>query len=124
MGDTPDYDRQPPPRVVANAVSAHDLVRQDVHRQLRDWSSENALSDDLLERRQYGLRKYGVVLHVNNGRDHMQDAYDEVLDLLVYSKMMMAEDSDLADGDFYTDYLHLLQFAGRIRFLLSNRVLV
>jgi len=39
---------------------------------------------DLHARMQHGIRKYGTALQAGNGRDMLQDAYEEVLDLAVY----------------------------------------
>ena len=33
-----------------------------------------------------GIRKYGTPLQPDNGRDSLQDAYEEALDLCVYLK--------------------------------------
>ncbi len=41
---------------------------------------------DLDTRKQMGIKKYGVALQPSNGRDSLQDAYEEVLDLCVYIK--------------------------------------
>lgn len=43
-----------------------------------------ALREAMKERHQLGLKRYGVALHVWNGRDPIVDAYQEALDLLVY----------------------------------------
>lgn len=39
---------------------------------------------DLQDRRAFGLEKYKTLLQHDNGRDHLVDAYQEVLDLTVY----------------------------------------
>lgn len=39
---------------------------------------------DLAERKEHGIRKYGTALQSGNGRDMLQDAYEEALDLAVY----------------------------------------
>jgi hypothetical protein len=74
MGDTTDYERtdrpwtaQPPPVHIPDAPSAHDLVIAD-----------------MADRKAYGLRKHGTILQADNGRDHLRDAYEEALDLVVY----------------------------------------
>ena len=41
---------------------------------------------DLLERKQFGLDKYGTILQAENGRDPLHDAYQEALDLACYLK--------------------------------------
>ncbi|QFP97694.1 hypothetical protein KNU79_gp06 [Gordonia phage NadineRae] len=57
---------QPAPEP-SDAPSAHDLVIEDMAR-----------------RKEFGLAKYGTPLQHDNGRDHLVDAYEEVLDLAVY----------------------------------------
>jgi hypothetical protein len=46
----------------------------------------DAVREDLETRKQMGIKKYGVALQPSNGRDSLQDAYEEELDLCVYLK--------------------------------------
>lgn len=46
---------------------------------------------DLLERAAMGQAKYGTPLQVDNGRNHLVDAYQELLDLLCYLRMAIEE---------------------------------
>ena len=46
---------------------------------------------DLTERMEIGIKTYGEALRVNNGRDALQDAYEEALDLACYLKQAMIE---------------------------------
>lgn len=46
---------------------------------------------DVQDRLEHGIRKYGTGLQVGNGRDMAQDAYEEVLDLAVYLRGLLAE---------------------------------
>ncbi len=39
---------------------------------------------DILARKEFGLRKYGTTLQPHNGRDALNDAYQEALDLCCY----------------------------------------
>lgn len=83
MSDDPDYERQPAPLPADDPVSSHDLVIAD----LQAWSNYDLAGwaqSELTERKRYGLKKYGQVLHEANGRDHVRDALDEALDLSVY----------------------------------------
>lgn len=41
---------------------------------------------DMQDRERLGQKRYGTVLQVGNGRDPLQDAYEEALDLAVYLK--------------------------------------
>jgi hypothetical protein len=47
--------------------------------------------EDLRGRDRLGVRKYGTRLQANNGRDALQDAYEEVLDLAQYMKQCIEE---------------------------------
>ena len=58
---------QQPKPTATGEPSAHDLVIAD-----------------MAKRREFGLAKYGTLLQASNGRDNLQDAYEEVLDLAVY----------------------------------------
>lgn len=64
------------------------------------------LSVELTERAQVGKAKYGTYLRVNNGRDALRDALDEVLDGLMYAWQLYLETGtteakDLC-GSFYS----------------------
>jgi DNA-binding NarL/FixJ family response regulator len=50
------------------------------------WST---VIHDMTRRREFGIAKYGATLSTNNGRDPVQDAYEEALDLAVYLKQAM-----------------------------------
>jgi|SRR6188508_1858839 len=65
---------QPPPQA-NDQPSSHDLV-----------------VEDLLKRKEFGLAKYGTLLQVFNGRNSLEDAYDEILDLAVYLRTLLEED--------------------------------
>jgi len=51
----------------------------------------DAVLRDIHERDELGKRKYGVRLQPFNGRDVLQDAYEEALDLVVYLKQAIIE---------------------------------
>lgn len=46
---------------------------------------------DMEARKQFGISKYGTALQPFNGRNMLQDAYEELLDLLVYIKGQLIE---------------------------------
>jgi hypothetical protein len=46
---------------------------------------------DLRYRKQEGIKKYGVPLQAGNGRDALQDAYEEALDMCQYLKQAIEE---------------------------------
>jgi hypothetical protein len=47
---------------------------------------------DMKDRIQIGLKRYGVLLTTNNGRNSLQDAYEEALDLCMYLKQKIEEE--------------------------------
>lgn len=53
-----------------------------------DWLVKSGqvggLEDEILARRSAGVEKYGIELTTHNGRRPLVDAYQEVLDLIVY----------------------------------------
>jgi hypothetical protein len=46
---------------------------------------------DMHERDHVGRERYGTPLQANNGRDALQDAYEEALDLVVYLRQAIKE---------------------------------
>lgn len=59
-------EQQPEP-TPTDEPSAHDLVIAD-----------------MAARKEFGLAKYGTLLQASNGRDNLQDLYEELLDACVY----------------------------------------
>ncbi|MFA7264916.1 MAG: hypothetical protein WC054_01150 [Candidatus Nanopelagicales bacterium] len=107
MSDVPDYDVQPRPRVAEDAISAHDLVIEDLQREFpRDTAAELA-AEFILSRKQYGLEKYGTVLHSDNGRDYIKDILDEAGDLVSYLRVFLSRHPELVGtfGEFYRSTL-------------------
>lgn len=47
--------------------------------------------EDMKKRNDFGTKKYGTPLYAYNGRDALQDAYEEALDLAVYLKQEITE---------------------------------
>lgn len=54
-------------------------------------SAHDLVIADLAERKAFGLAKYGVTLQANNGRDTLQDLYEELLDALCYTRALIEE---------------------------------
>lgn len=55
-------------------------------------SMHDLVIEDMARRKEFGLVKYGTILQAGNGRNALQDAYEEVLDLAVYLRQRIAED--------------------------------
>ena len=54
---------------------------------------QDLVVEDVEERKQHGIRKYGTALQSGNGRDMLLDAYEEALDLTVYLRGLLDEAS-------------------------------
>jgi hypothetical protein len=77
---------EPPPVHVEGSPSMHDLVIADME-----------------ARKQFGLKKYGTILQANNGRNALKDAYEEVLDLAVYLRQRLYEDTTTLPKGYFID---------------------
>jgi len=80
MGDKPDYINGEPKPVPNDHPSMHDLVAKD-----------------LLSRKDYGLKKYDSLLQPFNGRNFLQDIYEEMQDGIVYICGALEEQKAVAD---------------------------
>lgn len=49
---------------------------------------------DLQDRKKVGIERYGAPLQANNGRDALQDVYEELLDAVQYIRQVREEDSN------------------------------
>ena len=52
------------------------------------------VQQDLVDRAEAGKKKYGTYLEANNGRNALMDAYQEALDLCMYLRQAIEEQSD------------------------------
>jgi len=71
--------------------------------------------DDFKKRDSFGRRKYGTPLTPSNGRDSLEDAYDEALDLVAYLRNLI-EERRLQKGaayKFVNEYLHSPEMSGK-----------
>lgn len=48
--------------------------------------------EDIKKRKVMGKKKYGVPLRANNGRNALQDAYEEAQDMMLYLKQKLVEE--------------------------------
>jgi len=54
-------------------------------------SIQSLVRQDLVEREQVGIQRYGTALQAHNGRDALVDAYQEALDLACYVRQAIEE---------------------------------
>jgi hypothetical protein len=98
---------QPPP-VKTDRRPAWDLVldfvqgRRDLLAKTPGHEVDVELIDsiivDMRERDRIGRERYGVPLTAGNGRDHLVDAYQEALDMLVYLRAELDERDVVFEG--------------------------
>jgi hypothetical protein len=80
------------------------------------WPLEKQLIADVLSRKELGITRYGRALQPRNGRDFLQDLYEELLDASAYAQGCSAENILSV-----TDYITILRLARRIRKLMNLR---
>jgi len=115
---------EPQPDPILNAEpAAWDLVREDLAHQ--DWTQDmlTLVDLDMLARDQFGLDKYGMRLQPSNGRDNLVDAYQEILDFLVYlrSELFEREGSGKEAVEIRVLYLESLNVALSLRNIIRIR---
>lgn len=72
-GEIAGWPEQPAPRPSKGKIVADEVIK------------------DMEARKRLGIAKYKVALQPNNGRDALQDAYEEALDLCMYLKQEMMQ---------------------------------
>jgi hypothetical protein len=92
---------QPSP-IANDGPSMHDLVISDILSRDPRWDLSvgrarhlrDQVANDLLVRKNFGLEKYGTTLQARNGRDAVQDLYEELQDAAVYARQRLCEVSE------------------------------
>lgn len=51
------------------------------------------VAEDIMKRRELGISRYGTHLQAHNGRDVLQDIYEELLDAAAYIRQLIEERS-------------------------------
>lgn len=61
---------------------------------------QTLVQQDIYDRLQFGIGKYGTGLQAFNGRDALEDAYQEALDLCCYLRQVIEEHRNPVDGEY------------------------
>jgi hypothetical protein len=77
----------------------HDLLIEDLRQRYGIARLRPQIEDDVRDRLEFGLRKYGKPLRSHNGRNPLLDAYQEILDALVYFIQAMVESQVRSPAD-------------------------
>ena len=90
-----------------------------------------AMIDDMKLRHEFGVAKYGVPLVAHNERDHLVDAYQELLDALVYLRADIEKHGGMpkktretwrtSDGFLVRLYERLLDDVMELRAMIAER---
>ena len=80
-----DLNAPQPPPTAGDGDAVWPSIYDSTALVLPDW-----LRADMRERHELGVKKYGTPLRVWNGRDPVVDAYQEALDLVVYTQQARA----------------------------------
>lgn len=81
----------------------------------------DVVTNDLINRAFIGRERYGVFLQPHNGRDALQDAYEEALDLATYLMQVVMEQKASKKDEVYWAYRDSLSIAARIAKLKELR---
>ena len=73
-----------------------DLVLEDLA-VYGDSAASRLLADEVERRKALGLARYGRLLQAHNGRDVLQDAMEEAVDLINYLRQALAEAAEARD---------------------------
>jgi len=89
MSDTNEHDPQPAP---IRCDGSRDVIIDLCEKSICGVSISRAeIMRKLLERREFGIEKYGQPLMSRDGRDSLKDLEDEMLDALAYAhKIVMS----------------------------------
>ncbi len=97
----------------------HHPLWESVIEELQNGPFTN-LIPDMEQRDRLGRERYGVPLQPFNGRSFSQDAYEECLDLIVYTYGMCAEEygkngQSTLFADLWSDFVIAVQLAQRLK---------
>ncbi len=118
---------QPPPVAQPDRIPVWENVISDFRRRFADdfdgiveddvqkYAGDHVLAD-MRERDRIGRERYGTPLTTGNGRDHVVDAYQELLDAAVYLRAAWLEGAQVGSA-----YFSSLDMVMSIRMLLDSR---
>lgn len=76
---------------------------------------------DMEARDRLGRERYGTPLQPHNGRDVLQDLYEELLDACAYAMQATLEMRPGGDDEVRAIFLSALQSAGTVRLMMIDR---
>lgn len=98
---------QPLP-VKGSAPATWDLVIADVEKYTFYFENVDRVVADMRARDDFGAKKYGVRHQHDDGRDHLVDAYQELLDAALYLRAAIEQKPDGLISALYQETLSLV----------------
>ena len=104
-----NYSVPEPPPIATDEPAIIDLVIEDIE----NFGEPDylILIPHLRDRKEFGISKHGTPLQVSNGRDHMYDAFQELLDFIAYTKQGIERGDDDMRVFFYQAIVMATVFA-------------
>lgn len=84
-------------------------VREDWYPPEKKETFQEEIIQLMRDRNEFGKKKYGTPIQAHNGRDNLTDAFQEMLDAVVYLKNQLLEKEDDEMSVIYTMALTLLE---------------
>lgn len=88
-------------RTSSPATSDHAVKTREGDQPLPTPNDSRSIQDMVIEdieaRKAVGLERYGTLLQANNGRDSLQDLYEELLDAATYARQLIEERRQLIE---------------------------
>jgi len=103
----PDLITPQPDPIKNDLPASWDLVVADFLDAYGNHPVGNLVAIDMRQRDQFGYDKYGVRIQPRNGRDNLVDAYQEILDGLVYFRSALYEQQNPSLFDMYRGLLKM-----------------
>jgi hypothetical protein len=110
------YD-QPPPLKNEHPPVWLGVIDDVANLDCKDEGLVEMVLDDINERMEVGVARYGTTLQPFNGRDSVADAYSEALDLLVYLKQSVIETGKDGPDNYYLSRI----YEGHLKTVLAIR---
>jgi hypothetical protein len=103
----------------APKANNHPAIADVVAAEFVGRGSDPAIAEDIMARKAFGLQKYKTPLQPFNGRDTLNDLYQEVLDAVKYARVVLyeAQVSHKRDNDEAGLYEELMSIVESVHYL-------
>ena len=82
---------------------------------------QDMVIEDILERKEHGIRKYGTPVQAGNGRDMLLDAYEETMDLVIYLRGALEEGKEFSISSQPVGEYRVVSSDGQVQKNYSSR---